>query len=100
MVRLASGIEREWLPADAIQSRIEVSFDDSTEKITALRRTRYLDLVIDEGVTTVPSDVDVAAVLAEAALQKLDRAIPTDAPELNSFLSRVRCLKAWIPNCD
>ncbi|MDB5387145.1 MAG: hrpB 2 [Planctomycetaceae bacterium] len=99
-VRLASGIEREWLAATELQTSIDVSFDSTTEKVVAVRRTRYLDLVIDEAVTIPPADCDVGALLAEAARGSLDRAIPLDDPDLRAFLARVRCLKEWMPQSD
>ena len=44
-VRLASGVERDWLPSERITTRIEVTFDEKTErlaarKIDAIRRSR------------------------------------------------------------
>lgn len=99
-VRMASGIKREWLDPVAIESKAEVSFDPLTEKIVALRLTRYLDLIIEEVVIPPPPETDVAAILAHAARPLLDRVMPSDNPELAAFLARVQCLKEWMPHCD
>ena len=47
-VRLASGVEREWLPAERITVRIEVTFDEKTERLAARKVTRFDDLVLEE----------------------------------------------------
>lgn len=100
VVRLASGIERDWLAPDDLQTTVDVSFDTTTEKVVALRRTRYLDLVLEEAVTAPPAEVDVGALLADAASEHLERVLPMDDAELHAFLARVRCLKEWLPQCD
>lgn len=99
-VRQASGIERSWLPPNQVEVSIDVTFDATQERIVAQRRTRYLDLVLDEATTTPPPDRNVGEILAAAAQDRLDRAIPWNDPTVSSFITRVRCLKRWLPNCD
>lgn len=99
-VRQASGVVRAWLSPELVTSSIDVGFDSTLEKITAQRRTRYLDLILDESVTTPPADYDVSQVLAAAAREHLDRVLPDNNPEVNGFITRVRCLKEWMPDCD
>lgn len=99
-VRQASGIERDWLPADQIEVTIDVTFDANQEKIVAQRRTRYFDLILDESTTNPPSGTQVSEALAAAALKNLTRAVPWDDPAVSSFVTRVRCLKNWLPDCD
>ncbi len=98
-VRQASGIERDWLPANQVEVTIDVAFDPTQEKIIAQRRTRYFDLILDESATTPPSGSNVSEVLAAAALKNLSRAIPWDDPAVASLITRVRCLKTWLPDC-
>lgn len=99
-VRQASGIERDWLPANQIEVTIDVTFDANQEKIVAQRRTRYFDLILDESTTNPPSGAQVSEALAAAALKNLTRAVPWDDPAVSSFVTRVRCLKNWLPDCD
>ena len=99
-VRQASGIERSWLPAEYVEVTTDVIFDPAQEKIVAHRRTRYFDLVLDESITTPPPNFNVGEILAITAQKNLERAVPWNDPEVNSFLTRVRCLKNWLPNCD
>ena len=46
IVRQASAIEREWLPATT--RSVEMDFDESTECVVAFSRVRYRDLVLEE----------------------------------------------------
>ena len=99
-VRQVSGIERDWLPAEHITVTVDVTFDAAQEKIVAQRRIRYFDLMLDETTTTPPPDCNVGDVLAAAARTNLDRAVPWNNPAVSSFITRVRCLKTWLPDCD
>lgn len=99
-VRQASGIERDWLLPEHVTISTDVGFDSDLEKIIAQRRTRYLDLILDEAVVTPPAGYDVSQVLTAAAAGHLDRVLPDDNPDVNNFITRVRCLQAWLPNCD
>jgi ATP-dependent helicase HrpB len=96
LVRIASGVERAWLPAERLQTSIDVDFDEERERVIARRRTRFDDLVIAE--SEVPAEGEAAErVLAEAAAARLDRVLPLDDSEVASFLTRVRCLREWMP---
>jgi ATP-dependent helicase HrpB len=99
-VRLASGIERDWLSSHHLKTSIDVAFDPTFEKTIAVRRTRYFDLVIEEAMTTAPPDCDIGTILAAAAREHLERVLPADDGELKAFLARVQCLKEWMPQCD
>lgn len=96
LVRKASAVEAAWLPPERLRTAVDLEFDPERERIVARRRTRYDDLVIAE--SEVPAEGEAAATaLAEAAAARLDRALPLDDPEAASFLVRLRCLAAWMP---
>ncbi len=99
LVRLASAVELAWLPAERLTTAVELQFDPAAERVIAWKRTRYEDLVLAEAEATVPGDQrgEVEKLLAEAAAGQLDRALPLDDPHVSSFLVRVRCLAAWMP---
>ena len=94
LVRLASEVEPEWLPAQDLRTAVEMEFDEERERVVAWRRTRFDGLVLAE--TEVPAGGG-DSVLAEAAAARLDRALPLDDPEVAGFLARVRCLREWMP---
>ena len=96
LVRQASAIEREWLPAESITATVDVEYDPERKRIVAFRRTRYLDLVLDEAATNVPTDFDAAPLLAKAAAEQLDANFSQDEAGLQ-YLARVRSLAAWMP---
>lgn len=100
IARQVSAIEREWLSPERLRVSIDVGFDPERERITAVRRTRWEDLVLDEAATSPPTDCDVSQVLAEAAGSHLDRVLPTDDPDVGRFLARVRCLREWLPELE
>ena len=48
VVRQASAVERDWLPADKITTAVEVAFDPQAERVVARKRTRFEDLILDD----------------------------------------------------
>jgi ATP-dependent RNA helicase HrpB len=102
LVRLASGVEPGWLPAERLVTPaklIEVAWDADRERVAAWRRTRYEDLVIAESEVPLPAaqSGEVERLLVAAAGERLDRALPLADPEVASFLARLRSLAAWLP---
>jgi len=99
-VRLASGVERDWLPADRITTQIEVTFDDRTEKLVAKKLTRFDELVLSETPAHIGDDNEAARILAEAAAKRFEQCLPTPESEAGRFRTRVRCLRAWVPELN
>ncbi len=98
LVRRASAVERAWLPASRVKTSVEVTFDDVTERVSAVRRTRYDELVLDETPAALPDDGSVDRLLAEAAATRLDRALDLAAPEVASLRARVAFLRGVMPD--
>jgi ATP-dependent helicase HrpB len=97
LVRQASAIQRDWLPAERITSSTEVAFDPQAERVTARRRVRYEDLVLEEAQAPLPEGEEVARVLAAAAGERLDRVLPPEGSPAALYLTRLRCLREWLP---
>ena len=97
LVRQASAVERNWLPVDKLRTVDEVFFHPTQKSVVARRRTYWDDLVIEEVNVPVTLGEHSSAVLAEAAWREWDRVFPADDPDLQGFLTRVRCLAAWMP---
>jgi ATP-dependent helicase HrpB len=100
LVRLASAVHREWLPADRVWTRDELRFDATAERVVAKRRTAWDDLVLEEVPLNLSPGKEVAALLAEAAAQRLDRVLPQNDNNLSSFLARICCLREWMPQLE
>ena len=99
-VRLASGVEREWLPPQRITARIEVTFDEKAERLAARKVTRLDDLVLDEVNAHIADETEAAAVLATAAAERLEKVLPAPDSAAGSFRTRARCLRTWIPELN
>jgi ATP-dependent helicase HrpB len=97
VVRLASGVERSWLPPDQLTSEIAVEFDTATERVSARKRLRFGELLLEESPAHLPADGRVAQVLIEAALTQLDHVLPAPDTAAGQYLLRLRCLSAWQP---
>jgi ATP-dependent helicase HrpB len=100
LVREASMVRREWLSPELVTSAIEVSFVEESESVTARKRTRFDDLIIDDSHASFPSGDRSTRVLAEAAMTRLDRVLPSNDSDAGRFLVRVRCLREWMPELD
>jgi ATP-dependent helicase HrpB len=100
IVRQASAIERDWLPKDRVREEIAVTFDEKRKAVTAAKRTLYEDLVLEEAQTALPDSGEVERVLAEAAARDLAAALPLEEEETARFLTRLRCLREWMPELE
>jgi ATP-dependent helicase HrpB len=96
-VRQASAIERDWLPAEQVTPSVEVTFDTATERVSAKRRVRFVDLLIEETDAPLPDSEETARVLAAAAAEHLDRVLPPEDSPAGLYRTRVRCLGEWMP---
>ncbi|QDU23199.1 ATP-dependent RNA helicase [Urbifossiella limnaea] len=99
-VRLASGVDRAWLPAERLTVRTDVTFDDQTERLAARKRTRFDDLILDEVQAHIADEADAARVLAAAARDRLAKVLPDPESDAGRFRTRVRCLRGWLPELN
>lgn len=93
-IRLASAVEREWLealPGKPVRDETVRSWDADSERVVALERTVYDDLVLDEREIGAPLDEETARLLLEAAL-----ADPTRALNLDEGVARLRARVAFL----
>jgi ATP-dependent helicase HrpB len=97
LVRQASGIQRDWLPADWVRVSTDVVFDPDTERVVARRRILYEDLLIEDKNAAPPDDETGARVLAAAAAEHWERVFPPDDSPAAVYRTRVRCLRDWMP---
>ncbi len=100
LARIASEVERSWLPEELVTIATEVYFDESTQRVQARRQVRWEDLVLEESPAALPQDNSVARMLAEAALRNWDRVRPKEDSAASHFLTRVLCLREWMPDLE
>ena len=94
-VRMASAVERVWLPLEHLRSDVVVEFDETAERVVARRRLVWEDLTIEESTSALPDDGQAANVLADAAARQFDRVWPAGDSDLAGFVARVRSLRDW-----
>ena len=99
-VRLATRIERDCLPENALAESTEVVFDEESERVRAKRRVRCFDLVLEESAAPVGDAQRAADVLVQAARSRLQRALALDDPALASFLARLDLLRTHCPELE
>lgn len=99
LVRQASHVEADWLPKSQLTESIDVFFDRTRERVAAMKRIRFAELVIEESAINLPSEVDGGSVLSEAvaASYDVDSLVDEAAKE---FLARIICLREWFPSLD
>lgn len=97
LVRQASAIEQSWLPQEQMSSSVEVTFEPAAERVTARKRLRFDDLILEESTAPLPLDETTARVLAAAAAENFDRVRPAADSDAGRFLTRVRSLREWLP---
>ncbi len=97
-VRLAAGVERNWLPRDLLGEETTVTFDETQLRVIPQKIVRWDDLILDSRQAAYPAAEEVAAVLAAAAKVHWEQAYPADNENLTQFITRVRCLNQWLPD--
>jgi ATP-dependent helicase HrpB len=100
LVRMASLVERDWLPADQMVESVDVAFDEKLERVTARRRVRIEDLTLEDRDAPLPDGERVAQVLADAALERFDSVRPGEDSSAGRFLVRLNCLQSWMPELN
>jgi ATP-dependent helicase HrpB len=99
LVRRASAIERAWLPAHKLTVSTEVEYDQDKRRAVALKRVRYLDLIIEEVSIPVTPDIECGAILAEGIKAHLDVDSLID-DEAKRYLARIESLRSWLPELE
>ena len=96
MVRLASGVERSWLPKSLETKTDELSFDPQRQRVVTRRVTCWDGLPLEAGQVPTRNSDDVSAVLYQHAIEEWERVFPkSDA--VSQLLVRIACLSEWMP---
>ena len=102
LVRLASGIEPEWLLdlfAERIRETSHVEWNAHAERVETVNRLLYEELTLDESRKSVAGGEAVARVLAEAALSA-GFAELIDREAVSRFMARVEVTREARPELD
>lgn len=97
-VRMASAVEREWLPSALLRTTDELFFHPSRGQVEARRRTYFDDLLIEETPTGIQDHTAAATLLAHHASSKLEPLLPGDDEAAGKFRGRVQWLASRFPD--
>lgn len=94
LVRVASAVERDWLPSELLRTTDELTWDVDRARVAAWRRTRFEDLVLDEREIPIPRELatEASRLLAAQAAADPTRALGLDRPEVANLLARLAFL--------
>ena len=99
LVRQASAVERAWLEEFKPVTEVQLEFDTQKEKVIALRRTRLVDLVLEEVSVALPGGTLVAERLAAEASARLDlKTLLTE--EDQQLMARIHFLRTAMPELE
>jgi ATP-dependent helicase HrpB len=96
-VRIASAVERSWLPADRLATREELFFNPTRRQVEARSRVYWDDLLLEETPVAIQDMAAAAQILAHHAKQSLERVLPAADSGAGKFLARVQWLAAAMP---
>lgn len=97
LVRQASEVRRDWLPESLLRTADDLFFHPSQKQVVARRRTWFDDLCLDETPVAVTDPVAAGEILFQAARAQFDSVFPGADDSLTCFLTRLRCLREWMP---
>lgn len=98
LVRQASEVQQEWLPASGLRRGDELFFHPGQKQVVARKRVAFDDLILEETPTAIADHQLAANLLFEAARNQLAAVMPKDDASFQSFIARARCLKQWMPD--
>jgi ATP-dependent helicase HrpB len=96
--RLASAVERSWLPDEMLRKGEEQFFNPSRGQVEARMRTYWADLLIEETPMAIGDTTAAAELLALQVKQRLDTLLPKPDTAAGSFLARIRWLADAMPD--
>ena len=98
LVRIASAVEREWLPPERLREATVLEFEEERQRVVAHRRTTFDDLVLDDKEVPIRDAEAAPALLAEIASARIAEVLPRDDADWNSLISRIRFLHRHCPD--
>lgn len=98
--RLASAVDREWLPEELLETRDELFYNPTRGQVEARSRTYWGDLLLEETPVAISDRAAAGEILAREARPQLDRFLPPPDSAAGSFLARVRWLTESLPELE
>ncbi|MEY4566601.1 MAG: ATP-dependent helicase HrpB, partial [Planctomycetota bacterium] len=99
-VRIASAVRPEWLNGPSVRENEELFFHPTQEQVVARKRRYWSDLLLHETPTAASDKEAVTDLLYQSAVPVLDRLFPKDDEAVGGLVSRIRCLRRWMPELE
>lgn len=97
LCRLASGVERAWLPQEELSREEVVLFDQARARVVGLRRVAFGGLVLEESAVPPADGAAAEALLLEAAARDLGRSLDLEGEALGALRARVEFAREHVP---
>jgi ATP-dependent helicase HrpB len=98
--RMASAVEREWLPSEMVRNAEELFFNPTRRQVEARARVYWVDLMLEEAPTAIKDQAAAAEILAKQAQQNWGAVLPTAESAAGKFLARARWLAESRPDLE
>ena len=98
LVRIASAVERDWLPPERLRETTVLEFEEERQRIVAHRRKTFDDLVLDDKEVPIPDAEAASALLTQVAGTRIGDVLPRDNPDWENLLARLRFLHRHCPD--
>lgn len=100
VVTIAGAVSEDWLDERLTESRVDMRFDPSLERVTAVAVRAYMAVQLDERPVSLKKSVDSEAALLEAALAEPARALNTTHDSFARLRARWEWLRAARPDLE
>ncbi len=100
LVRQASIVRPEWLPAESLRTSMELFFHPTQKQVVARKREYFDDLLLNETPTVLPDNDEPAELLFQEACKEFSQVFPSDRAEIRNLIARVRGLTQWMPELE
>jgi len=98
LVRIASAVDRDWLPAERVREATVLEFEEGRQRVVAHRRTLFDDLVVDDKEVPIRDAEAASALLHRVAARRLPEVMPRNDPEWENLVCRLRFLHSACPD--
>lgn len=93
LVRVASAVERDWLPSELVREGRELGWDETRERVVERLVVRFEDLELEARESPITDPEAAASRLEDQARLAPSRALPFEEPELAALRARLRFLE-------
>ena len=88
LVRMASAVKQDWLPAEQLIRGETFFFDEDRQAVIARSQTKFADLILHDSPAKRVANEQTAALLKSHAMPELERILHAGGKDLQSLVNR------------